>query len=110
MVGRWRDADVEVPESLRRGGLADVSYERIRDLLFPLHYGAVRRSGQWCVCQSRAVRTTLPATIMVGSQTASGDRCSEDPIELLFLSCEFVLVRCPCALSAGGGEMTHDGS
>ena len=110
MVGRWRDADVEVPESLRRGGLADVSYEKIRDLRFPLHHGAVRRSGQWCVCQSRANRTILPATILAGSQTASGDRCSENPIDFLFFSREFVLLRCPCALGAGGGEMTHDGS
>ena len=110
MVGRWRDADVEVPESLRRGGLADVSYAKIRDLGFSLHYGAVRRGGQWCVCQSRTVRTTLLATTLGGSQIASRDRCSKGPVEFLFFSQDIVLVGCPCTFSAGGGEMTHDGS
>lgn len=27
VVGRWRDAGVEVPESLRSGGLPSVSYD-----------------------------------------------------------------------------------
>lgn len=49
VVGRWRDAGVEAPESLRRGGLLTVRYtwvisSHIEGLKFDLHYGAVWRS------------------------------------------------------------------
>ena len=75
-----------------------------------LHDRAVWRSGQWCIRQSRASCATRLATLLRSPRITFRKRCSERPAELLFLFQHFVLVSCPCAVHAGGGEMAHDGS